>query len=131
MAAAHGSFEVATWDENTYEERGEGGKLTRASVTQSFNGDIKGEGAAEWLMAYRADGTAHFVGLQRVSGAIGELRGSFVLETTGDFEGEVASWTASVVPGSGTDQLAGLTGQGSFRAPHGSKATFELTYQVT
>jgi hypothetical protein len=130
MADAHGSFEVASWKEETYEDRDGHGKLTRASVTQTFKGDVQGEGAAEWLMAYRADGTAHFVGLQRVTGAIADRRGSFVLETIGDFDGTMARWKASVVPGSGTDQLSGLAGEGSFGAPHGSIASFELSYSL-
>lgn len=128
MPTATGAFEVTSWQEDTYEERGDGAKLSRASVTQRFEGDITGEGAAEWLMAYRPDGTAHFVGLHRVDGQIGDRRGSFVLETTGGFDGRTATWRAEVVPGSATDGLQGLEGQGSFSAPLGNRATFELEY---
>lgn len=130
MTKATGSFELASWDENPYEELEGGGKLTRASVGQKFAGDIEGEGAAEWLMAYRPDGTAHFVGLQRVRGTIGGRRGTFVLETVGEFDGQEATWTASIVSGAGTDELTGLTGNGKFAAPRGPKATFELDYQL-
>jgi hypothetical protein len=38
MTEAKGSFELAGWDETTYEELGDGGKLTRASVKQNFDG---------------------------------------------------------------------------------------------
>src|SRR5947209_13098015 len=62
MTAINGRFKVASWDESAYEER-EGRRLTRASVAQRFEGDIAGEGTAEWLMAYQANGTARFVGL--------------------------------------------------------------------
>jgi hypothetical protein len=130
MTEARGSFELASWNEETYEDLGDGAKLTRASVTQKFAGDIDGEGAVEWLMAYRTDGTAHFVGLQRIRGAIGGRSGACVLETSGDFDGKTATWTASVVPGSGTDGLVGLAGSGTFTAPMGSKAEFELTYTL-
>jgi hypothetical protein len=130
MAKAHGTFEVVSWNEETYEERDGHGKLTRASVTQSFAGDVQGVGAVQWLMAYRSNGTAHFVGLQRVTGVIGTHRGSFVLETIGEFDGTQATWKASVVPGSGTDELAGLAGEGTFGAPHGSNASFDLTYSL-
>ncbi|HEY2430205.1 MAG TPA: DUF3224 domain-containing protein [Acidimicrobiales bacterium] len=121
-----GSFEVSGWQEETYEEMGAGARLARASVTQRFEGGITGGGAVQWLMAYRPDGTARFVGLQRVEGRIGERRGTFLLETAGDFDGTMARWQASVVPSSGTDGLVGLTGQGTFGAPHGPEATFEL-----
>jgi hypothetical protein len=71
MPTATGSFEVRQWNEAPYEEFEDGAKLTRAEVEQRFSGDIAGDGAAQWLMSYRKDGTAHFVGLQRVTGVIG------------------------------------------------------------
>ncbi len=127
---AHGSFELASWDEETYEELDGGAKLTRASVTQSFAGEVEGEGAVQWLMAYRADGTAHFVGLQRIRGAIGGRKGTFVLDTSGEFDGQSATWTGAVISGSGTDELTGLSGDATFGAPQGPKATFELSYEL-
>jgi hypothetical protein len=128
MTKAHGSFELASWAEDTYEDLGGGAKLTRASVTQTFQGDVAGDGSVEWLMAYRADGTAHFVGLQHVRGSIGDRRGSFVLETIGEFDGQQATWQGSVVQGTATGALEGLSGQATFGAPHGSTAAFELDY---
>jgi hypothetical protein len=121
-----GAFHNNSWDEDTVEELGEGAKLTRASVTQDFTGDLEGDGAAQWLMAYRADGTAHFVGLQRVHATVADRVGTFVLETIGEFDGKVASWTATVVPGSGTRDFDALAGEGTFAAPMGSTAEFEL-----
>lgn len=128
MAKAHGSFELASWAEDTYQDLGGGAKLTRASVTQTFTGAVEGDGSVEWLMAYRTDGTAHFVGLQHLRGRIGDRHGTFVLETTGDFDGTQAVWEGSVVPGTATDDLEGLSARATFGAPHGSKADFELDY---
>jgi hypothetical protein len=128
VTKAQGSFELASWNEDAYEDLGGGAKLTRAAVTQTFEGDVEGDGAVQWLMAYRSDGTAHFVGLQRVRGRIGNRRGSFVLETIGEFDGQMATWEGSVVRGTSTDELAGLSGRATFGAPHGSKASFDLDY---
>ena len=130
MTKAKGAFELASWNEEQYGDLDDGGKLTRASVTQTFSGDLTGDGAVEWLMCYRGDGTAHFVGLQTVRGAIDDRKGTFVLETAGDFDGKVATWTASVVPGSATGELEGLEGNATFGAPHGSKATFTFDYDL-
>jgi hypothetical protein len=99
-------------------------------VTQEFTGDIEGDGAVQWLMAYRTDGTAHFVGLQRVHATIADHTGTFVLETIGEFDGTVASWNASVVAGSGTRDLKDLSGAGTFEAPMGSTAEFELNLDL-
>ena len=125
---AQGMFELQSWDENAYLELEGGAKLTRASVVQRFTGDLDGKGSVEWLMYYADDGTARFVGLQRFSGRLGDRSGSFVLETQGTFDGGKAQGSWSVVPRSGTDELRGITGTGSFAAPHGPKADVALDY---
>jgi hypothetical protein len=129
MTTLNGAFKVASWNEDAYEER-DGHRLTRASVTQQFEGDIAGEGAAQWLMAYRPDGTARFVGLQLVDGVLAGRRGTFVLETAGEFDGGVARWEASVVPGSSTGELTNLIGAGRFEAPLGSEASYEVEVEL-
>jgi hypothetical protein len=125
---AQSMFELQSWDENAYLELEGNAKLTRASVAQKFSGDLDGEGSVEWLMCYADDGTARFVGLQRFSGRLGELSGSFVAETLGTFDGGKAKGSWSVVPRSGTDELQGIKGTGSFEAPPGPKASVELDY---
>jgi hypothetical protein len=129
MTMLSGGFKVASWNEDAYDER-EGRRLTRASVSQRFEGDLAGEGAAEWLMAYEPGGTARFVGLQLVDGVLAGRRGTLVLETVGEFDGGMARWEARVVPGSATGELADLTGEGRFEAPLGSEASYELEVEL-
>ena len=131
MAIASGSFSVSSWKEDAYDEPDGpegGGKLTRATVELAFSGAIDGVAVVAWLMAYRADGTAHFVGLARVRGSLDGRPGSFVLENTGEFDGMVAKGEWSVVQGSGTGDLQGLTGTGGFEA--GQEATYTLKYAL-
>jgi hypothetical protein len=126
---ATGAFKIEAWDEATRSENQEGGKLTHASVKQSFSGDIEGEGSVEWLMCYRPDETADFVGLQRIEGRLGDRSGSFVLlQSAGTFDGTEARGRLAVVPGSGTGDLRGLHGEGEFRAPRGAEASMTLDY---
>jgi hypothetical protein len=125
---AQAKFEVQSWDENTYEELDGDAKLTRASVGQGFTGDLEGDGSVEWLMCYREDKTADFVGLQRFVGRLGSRSGSFVMQTQGSFDGSQATGRLEVVPRSGTEELSGITGTGAFAAPHGSKASVDLDY---
>ncbi len=73
-------FAIKGWDEKPYNEAAGLPKLTRASVTKTFKGDLEGESQLEYLMLYRADGTASFVGLERVLGRLGGRSGSFVLQ---------------------------------------------------
>ena len=129
---ATSTFEVKNWDENPILEANGGSKVTRATVSKSFDGDIAGEGTVEWLMSYHDDGTATFVGLERIVGRVGERAGSFVLQHTGEFDGQVARGALTVVPGSGTEDLTDLTGEGSFEAGMGEDGvrSVELEYDV-
>jgi hypothetical protein len=125
---AASTFKIESWNERTYAEVDSGRKLTQASATQAFSGDIEGEGAVEWLMCYRPDETADFVGLQRVTGQVGDRSGSFVLQTAGVFDGKEAKGDWSVVPGSATEELDGLRGKGEFNAPLGGQPSVTLDY---
>lgn len=129
MGKATGSFQLSSWNEDTYDD-GPVGKMTLATVSQNFSGDISGDGSVRWLMAYGGDGTARFVGLQKVDGRLADRQGTFVLETAGDFDGQMARWEATVIPGSGTGELTGLRGSGRFGAVHGPEATYEIEYQL-
>jgi hypothetical protein len=105
-------------------------KLTRASVTKTFTGDIEGQGHVEYLMMYRSDGSAAFVGLERVTARIGAKSGTFVLQRSGMFEGGQAKESYSVVLGSGTGQLSGLRGEGRSSLGHGTEHPFTLDYEL-
>ncbi len=127
---ANARFAIKSWDEKPYSEGPDQPKLTRASVTKTFTGDVEGEGQVEYLMMYRSDGSAAFVGLERIVGRIGDKSGSFVLQRTGVFEDGKAKESYSVVPGSGTGALQGLRGDGSSAVGHGMEHPFELSYDL-
>jgi hypothetical protein len=130
MPNAQGSFRVTAMNEDRYEELDDGGKLTRAWGEQTFSGDIEGEGTVQWLMSYRSDGTARFVGLWHVEGTVGGRKGAFVMESLGDFDGASSEATWKVVAGSGNGDLEGLRGSGGFEASRGNEATYELEYEL-
>jgi hypothetical protein len=127
---ANATFQVTTWDEKPYDEIDEGPKLTRATITKSISGDIEGEGKLEYLMVHRDDGSASFVGLERVVGRLGGRSGSFVLQHTGTFEGGTAKATWLVVPGSGAGELRGLRGEGGFASAHAESYSMTLDYDL-
>jgi hypothetical protein len=127
---ANARFAIQHWDEKVYSEGQDLPRMTRASVSKTFTGDIEGEGRVEYLMMYRADGSAAFVGLERVSGRVGPRRGTFVLQRTGVFEGGEARESYSVVPGSATGQLLGMRGEGRSAVGHGAEHPFTLDYEL-
>ncbi len=128
---ANARFAIKSWDEKPYSE-GQGlPKLTRASVMKVFTGDIEGEGQVEYLMMYRSDGSAAFVGLERINGRIGGRTGSFVLQRIGVFESGQAKESYSIVPGSATGELSGLQGGGTTALGHGTEYAFTLEYELS
>lgn len=130
MKTANARFAIKAWDEKPYGEGLGLPKLTRATVTKTFTGDLEGEGQVEYLMVYRGDGSATFVGLERVVGRLAGRTGSFVLQRTGVFEGGQAKEAYTVVPGSATGDLPGLRGDGSSAVGHGAEHPFTLNYEL-
>lgn len=130
MPKATGSFDILSGGEDGYEERDGGGKLAHAWGDQKFSGGVTGDGNVHWLISYASDKTARLIGLQRIKGAVDGKTGSFVIEAHADHTGKSSSGTWSVVEGSGTGDLAGITGTGTFDAPGGPKASYVLDYEL-
>jgi Protein of unknown function (DUF3224) len=125
---ANAEITVHKYEPAAYEEPSDGPTLTRIHVEESFSGEIEGDGVAEFLQAGRADGSASFVGLERVTGKLAGKQGTFVLQDAGTVEGNVVSGEWFVVAGSGTGELEGLRGTGGFRANLGENAQVHLDY---
>ena len=119
---------VHKYEPAAYDEPADGPVLTRIHVEESFDGDIAGEGVVEFLQAADADGSASFVGIERITGTVGGRTGTFLLQDAGTVQGSIVSGDWFVVPGSGTGQLAGLRGSGGFRANLGENAQVHLDY---
>lgn len=123
-----GTFEMTGWDEKAVGEATEAPKLARATTHDTYRGIIEGEGELEYLIVYGTKTTSYFVGVERVTGRIGERVGSFVLQHTGTYKvdeggdpekgGGVASGTWSVLADTGTGDLVGLKGEGQYAARH-------------
>jgi hypothetical protein len=150
--SANARFAITSWDEQPYSEGQDQPKLTRARVTRTYTGDIDGEGQVEYLMMYAGDGSATFVGLERVVGHVAGNAGSFVLQRTGVFEGGLAKEAYVVIPGSAVRPFhAGGPSRGARRPPgrqdfpreawpprgegtsavgHGMEHPFTLTYEL-
>jgi hypothetical protein len=124
------SFKASTWEETPYAEFESGRKLTRVHAVFTYEGDIEGEGVVDYLMAYGPDGVGNFVGLERISGRIGERTGSFVAQHTGTFDLQSVNTHWEFVPGLGTGALEGISGSGDLKlVGHGPYPfTFEYNF---
>jgi hypothetical protein len=123
------SFAVTNWDEGAFDEGSDDGpKLTRATVTKTYSGAIEGTSTTQWLMAYADDGSATFVGLERVVGTVDGRDGSMVLQHLGAFSDGAAKGSLDVVHGAGTGALAAARGKGTFLADPAGSVELDLTF---
>ena len=93
--------------------------VSLVEVVEDFTGGLVGTGTAHLVMAQLADGSAHFTGIERFTGMLAERSGSFLLRNSGTLVNGQLSSEWLVVPGSGTDELAGLRGHGGTRTSEG------------
>ncbi len=122
---ATGRIEVTSYEPTTWDDAG-GPKLLELHITETFTGDIVGDGKVRFLQALRADGSASFCGIERVTGTLAGKRGTFLLQDAGTLVGQDVRGEWFVVPGSATGELAGLRGEGGFTAKLGAAAEYWL-----
>lgn len=118
MSDIDARLKIVSWDEEAYRELDDGRKFTRANVVLDGTGEEIESATFESLMFYGADGNATYVTLMRIVGRLGGRTGTFVLSGTGTFDGKTATSALSVVPGSGTGELAGISGTMSSSSTH-------------
>ncbi|MBW4720348.1 DUF3224 domain-containing protein [Saccharothrix obliqua] len=127
---ATASFTLDSWDEDEWQESPDGMKFSRASVTKTFTGDLEGSSRAQFLFAY-GQGGAGYVGHERLDVTVNGSRGTFVLQhqAVGLISDEGgAEW--HIVPGTGTEDLAGIQGTATMRKLPDGGHTFTLTYDI-
>ena len=126
---ASGTIAVSKYEPANYDTTAET-KLVLINVEESFAGDLQGAGTARFLQASRPDGSASFVGMERFVGTVGGKQGSFILQDVGTLTGDQVNGSWSMVPGSGTGELARIAGDGGFKAKLGQHASITLDYTM-
>lgn len=88
-----------------------GAPIGPMSISKTFRGDLAATSAGQMLaFRTRQEGSAGYVAMEQVTGVLAGRSGTFVLQHSGTMNRGVPSMTVSVVPDSGTDGLAGITG---------------------
>ena len=107
---ATGQFDVKLAPLTAY-DTSSGTPLSRMSIDKEFRGDLAATSKGEMLAAGTAvKGSGVYVAVERVTGTLAGLTGSFILHHTGIMTRGTPELTVTVVPDSGTDQLVGLAG---------------------
>ena len=102
--------------------------LMELHLSETFTGDIEGESPVRALQVRRGEKSASQVSMQRFRGKLGGRQGTFVLQGSEIVEKGKIKATWFVVPGSGTDDLSGLRGEGGFEGDFGKGSDGWLDY---
>jgi hypothetical protein len=107
---AKGVFEVAIKPQPISEVASTSG-IGRMSIDKQFSGDLVGTGKGEMLSAMSAvKGSAGYVAVEQVSGAIGNRSGTFALQHSGTMNRGAPALSVAVIPDSGTGGFTGIAG---------------------
>src|SRR5580704_17922887 len=133
MAHETGSFEVKLTPQPP-EDKADGSTLGRMSGDKQFHGDLEGTSKVQMLTAMtEVKGSAGYVAIERVTGTLrtpgGARAGTFFLQHTGTMTRGVPQLSVTVVPDSGTGQLAGLTGKMTINIADG-KHSYDFDYTL-
>jgi hypothetical protein len=124
---ASGTFEVQL---KPQVDGGEVSSLGRMTIDKQFHGDLEATSRGQMLTAGTAvKGSAGYVAIEQVSGALHGRKGTFVLQHSGTMTRGAPQLTISVVPDSGTDQLAGISGTLTIKIADG-KHSYHFEYSL-
>ena len=108
----------------------QGVSLGRSSLEKIFDGDLNGTSKGEMLSALaNVKGSGVYVALERVTGTLSGRSGTFVLAHRGTMTRGAQDLAITVVPDSGTHELAGLAGSMAITITNG-KHFYDFEYTL-
>ncbi len=125
---ASAPFTNDRYDEDAYAEA-DGVELSRVHISRTFSGDLEGESSAE-LMIAKSEGGGGYIGHDRIAGTLAGRSGTFVFQHTGLMGPGRRDQHRHVVPGTGTGELEGISGDGTMLADEDGNHTLTLTYEL-
>lgn len=107
-----------------------GTTTARMVIEKHYHGDLSGSGKGEMLSAVTGTpGSAAYVAIERVSGTLHGKQGSFVVQHNGSRKGGVNALSITIVPDSGTGELAGIGGTMGIEIV-GGKHFYTVSYRL-
>ena len=126
---ASGTFDVKLNPQSS-EEDADGTGLGRLSIDKQFHGDLEATSKGEMLSAGTSvKGSAGYVAIERVRGALEGRTGTFILQHSGTMTRGAPQLAISVVPDSGTGGLEEISGTMTINIVHG-KHFYEFDYAL-
>lgn len=128
MTTTSGRFDLTSWDEEVYDDA-DGAKLVRVSSGKTLEGGLAGTSTVHLLQAI-GDGSAAYVGIERMVVALDGREGTFVLRHSAVGGAGGGSMLVDVVPGTGTGELVGLSGELTIERSPDGEHTYVFTYAL-
>ena len=129
MAHASGGFDVKLTPQTT-NDKSAGTAIGKYSIDKKFYGDLEGTSKGEMLAVGTAvQGSAGYVAMEQFTGTLNGRSGTFALQHSGTMTRGAQQLSVTVVPDSGTGQLAGLSGQMAIKIDDG-KHSYNFEYAL-
>ncbi len=126
---ATGTFEVKLAPQPT-EPNANVAEPSRMTLDKKFSGDLAAISKGQMLASRSTvPGSAGYVAMELVTGALHGRIGTFVLQHTGTMDRDTPTLSVTVVPDSGTGELVGLTGTMNIIIS-GGKHSYEFDYTL-
>lgn len=103
--------------------------LSRFSLDKQFHGDLEASSKGEMLSAGSPKTSGGYVAIERVSGTLHGRSGTFALQHSATMTNGTPQLNIIVVPGTGTGQLAGLSGTMNIIIKEG-KHSYDFLYSL-
>ena len=127
---ASGPFDVKLTPQKPDSDAAQAANLGRMSIDKQFHGDLEATSKGEMIAAQtEVKGSAGYVAMERVTGALKGRKGSFVLQHSANMNRGVPELSITVVPDSGTIELKGLAGKMNIIIADG-KHSYEFDYTL-
>ena len=126
---AKGAFDVKLQPLEAYNKT-EGAGLGRMSIDKQFHGELEAASQGEMLFAGNAKDSGGYVAVERVTGTLQGRRGAFSLQHNATMTRGEPYLNIIVVPESGTEELAGLSGTMKIIIAEGGKHFYEFDYEL-
>ena len=111
MSRAAGAFQVKLEPIALHDEPAMGPGVGRLTLDKRYDGDLMAIGKGEMLSAMGTEqGSAAYVAIERITGTLHGRSGSFVIQHRGIMTRGAPDLVITVVPDSGTGELAGISG---------------------
>jgi hypothetical protein len=129
MGHAKGTFEVKITPQSPQDGVGDP-SVGRMAIEKHFQGDMQGQGKGQMLAVGTAvDGSAGYVAMERVNASVHGRLGSFALQHCGTMHRGTPQLSITIVPDSGTEDLAGIAGTLLIHIANGVHS-YELQYTL-